>query len=264
MASERETYYRGFGWRPSMPDPRDIPADSTEIPILAEVDPRGTYMPPIYDQGHLGSCTANAVAAAIDADRLADGQGAMNPSRLAIYWLERYLEHQPATADSGAMGRDGFKAARNFGVLPESDWPYTDDASDPRFAEDPRTSGKWNPDHWVLDDKYKSVHRSLIDFKRVLSNKQTIAFGFAVFRSFVSKEVADTGVVPPPDPSQIIPNEGHEILAIGYLEDHPQHCLCRNSWGTGWGMAGYLLMPWSVLLDPSFSGDFRTIYRPLG
>ena len=47
MASERETYYRGFGWRPSMPDPRDIPADSTEIPILAEVDPRGTYMPPI-------------------------------------------------------------------------------------------------------------------------------------------------------------------------------------------------------------------------
>jgi C1A family cysteine protease len=264
MANERESYYRAFGWRPSMPDPRDIIADSDAIPILAEVDPRGTYMPPIYDQGHLGSCTANAVAAAIDADRLADGQGAMNPSRLAIYWLERYLEHQPAAADSGAMGRDGFKAARNFGIIPESDWSYTDDASDPRFAEDPRTCTKWNDDHWVLDDKYKAVHRSLIDFKRVLSNRQTIAFGFAVFRSFVSKEVASTGIVPPPDPSQIIPNEGHEVLAIGYLQGHPEHCLCRNSWGTDWGMGGYFLMPWSVMLDPSFSSDFRTIYRPLG
>ena len=263
MANERETHYRGFGWRPSMPDPRDIRADTTEIPILAEVDPRGAYMPPIYDQGHLNSCTANAVAAAIDADRLADGQSAMTPSRLAIYWLERYLEHQPATADAGAMGRDGFKAARNYGVLPESDWLYPDDASDPRFAEDPRTSGKWNADHWVLDDKYKSVPRSLTDFKRVLSNKQTIAFGFAVFRGFVSQEVTDTGIVSPPDPSQIIPNEGHEVLAVGYLEDHPQHCLCRNSWGTSWGMDGYFLMPWSVLLDPTFSGDFRTIYRAL-
>ena len=263
-ANGRESYYGAFGWRPSMPDPRDIVADSDAIQILAEVDPRGTYMPPIYDQGRLNSCTANAVAASIDADRLADGQGAMNPSRLAIYWFERYLGHQSATADAGAMGRDGFKAARNFGVIPESDWPYTDNASDPRFAEDPRTGTNWNDSHWVLDDKYKTVRRSLIDFKRVLSNKQTIAFGFAVFSSFVSQEVASTGIVPSPDPSQIIPNEGHSVLAIGYLQDHPDYCLCRNSWGISWGMDGYFLMPWSVLLDPSFSGDFRTIYRPLG
>jgi len=61
---------------------------------------------------------------------------------------------------------------------------------------------------------------------------QTIAFGFAVFSGFVSDEVKNTGIVPPPDPSQIIPNEGHEVLAVGYLEDHPQHCLCQNSWVT--------------------------------
>jgi C1A family cysteine protease len=254
--------FGSFGWRPSLPDPRDIPADTTEITILAEVDPRNEYMPPIYDQGQLGSCTANAVAGAIDADRLLDGQGAMTPSRLAIYWFERFLEHQPPTIDHGAMGRDGFKAARRFGVLPEKDWPYSDNTKDARFAEDPRTSDKWG-DRWVLDDPYKSVRRSLTDFKRVLSNKQTIAYGFSVFTGFVSQRVKDTGVVPTPDASQIIPNEGHEVLAIGYLEEHPDHCLCRNSWGTDWGMDGYFLMPWSVLLDATFSGDFRTIYRPL-
>ena len=264
MANGRDhTRHGGFGWRPSLPDPRDIVADTTEIPILPEVDPRGTYMPPIYNQGHLGSCTANAVAAAIDADRLVDGEGAMTPSRLAIYWLERFLEGQAPTIDHGAMGRDGFKAARRFGVIPEADWPYTDNAADPRFAEDPRTSEKWPGDHWVLDDTYKAVRRSLTDFKRSLSNKQTVAYGFSVFTGFVSDEVRATGVVPPPDASQIIPNEGHEVLAVGYLESQPNHCLCRNSWGTSWGMDGYFLMPWSVLLDPTFSGDFRTIYRPL-
>jgi C1A family cysteine protease len=255
--------YGAFGWRPSMPDPRDIVADSSEIPILAEVDPRKDYMPPIYDQGQLGSCTANAVAAAIDADRIVSGLGAMTPSRIAIYWLERFIEHQPPNVDQGAMGRDGFKAAQKYGVLPEADWPYTDKASDPEFSADPREGPKWAADHWVLEDKYKAVHRSLNDFKRVLSNKQTIAYGFAVFKSFVSQETSDTGLVASPQPDDIIPNEGHEVLAVGYLAEHPQHCLCRNSWGTSWGMDGYFLMPWSVLLDPQFSSDFRTIYRPL-
>jgi hypothetical protein len=39
MADERESYYRAFGWRPPISDPRDIIADSDAIPILAEVDP---------------------------------------------------------------------------------------------------------------------------------------------------------------------------------------------------------------------------------
>ena len=44
MANGRDhKRHGGFGWRPSLPDPRDIVADPTEIPILPEVDPRGTY-----------------------------------------------------------------------------------------------------------------------------------------------------------------------------------------------------------------------------
>jgi C1A family cysteine protease len=251
-----------YGWRPSLPDPRDVRADPSEIPIRDEVDPRGEYMTPVYDQLHLSSCTSNAVAAAIDAARIVDGKDALLPSRLAIYWLERFLEHQPPTADQGAYGRDGFKAATKWGVVPESDWPYSDDTSRPQFHDDPREGPKWEADHWVLDRKYKVVHRSLADFKRVLSNRQTIAFGFRVPNSFQSPEMARTGVLPDPDPEDLT-QDGHEVLAVGYLKAEPHYCLVRNSWGEDWGQGGYFLMPWSWLLDADFSSDLRTIYRPL-
>jgi C1A family cysteine protease len=262
MSDEPRTPPRGYGWHPSLPDPRDIPADPTSIPIRPEVDPREEYMTPVYDQGQLGSCTANAVAAAIDAARIVEGKDPIFPARLGIYWLERFVERQPANADRGAYGRDGFKAARRYGVLPESDFPYVDDAHDPRFATDPRTDPDWDKAHWKLDEPYKAVRQSLIDIKRVLSNRQTIAFGFTVPASFESAEMAKTGIMAEPDPDDLT-NDGHEVLAVGYLADHVGYCLVRNSWGSDWGLGGYFLMPWTWLLDSKLTGDLRTIYRPL-
>ena len=262
MTDSNDAAQYAFGWRPSLPDPRDVQADPSEIPLRDEVDPRGEYMTTVYDQGRLNACTSNAVAAAIDAMRIVDGQQPFYPSRLAIYWLERWLEHQPPKADAGAYGRDGFKAARGYGVLPEMDWPYVDDDNDPRFSEDPRESAKWAPDHWLLDRPYKVVRRSLMDFKRVLSNRQTIAFGFRVPRSFLSDQMRQTGVMEAPDPDDLT-NDGHEVLAVGYLKDQPHYALVRNSWGTGWGIGGYFLMPWTWLLDASLTSDLRTLYRPL-
>ncbi|MGI8571877.1 MAG: peptidase, partial [Solirubrobacteraceae bacterium] len=32
-----------------------------------------------------------------------------------------------------------------------------------------------------------------------------------------------------------------------------------NSWGEGWGQAGYFTMPYAYLLNPSLSSDFWTI-----
>jgi C1A family cysteine protease len=247
-----------YGWKPSPPDHRDLIADPSEIKVLDEVDPR-EYMTPIYDQLRLGSCTSQAVAAAVDYDRIINGEDPYFPSRLTIYALERLIEGAPLSADTGAYGRDGFKACRKFGMLPEQDYPYTDQA--PAWQDNPlddiaRLGGL------KLERPYKAVRRRLSDFKRVLSNQQTIAFGFSVYQSFETREVATTGLVPHPSQGERYLG-GHEILAVGYLRDYPHHALCRNSWGTDWGMDGYLLMPWTMLLDKGISADFRTIYRPL-
>ena len=245
------------GWSPSLPDPRDLVADVSEIKVLAEVDPRDD-MPDPYDQGRLGSCTANAVAGAIEYDRRLDTDSSddYTPSRLDIYWGERKLEHSPLDQDTGAWGRDGFKYARRTGVIPESDWPY--DIS--KFADKPAVDR--HERHKI--GHYKVVPRSVDSFKAVLSNRQTIAIGFTVFESFESHEVARTGVMPMPDVRREQVLGGHEVLVIGYLNLEPHYALVRNSWGIDWGIDGYFLMPWSVILDRSMSSDFRTIYRRMG
>lgn len=252
----------GYGWSPSLPDARDLIADTAELPVHREVDPRGEYMTPVYGQLQLGSCTYNTVAEAVDADRIVNGQEPLFPSRLVGYALERIIEGSPLTADTGAWGRDGYKVSRKIGMLPERLVPYTDRA--PAWQLDPRPLFTEHADLVCkLERPYKAVRRSLREFKRVLSNRQTIGFGFTVYESFESDEVARTGLVPMPTEGERTVG-GHEVLLVGYLADMPHHGLVRNHWTERWGIDGYCLMPWAYLLDPHLSSDFRTIYRPAG
>ena len=99
--------------------------------------------------------------------------------------------------------------------------------------------------------------------KAALSNRQTIAFGFTVYESFESPEVGKSGIVPLPNRNEKVLG-GHEVLLVGYLKDETNYGLVRNSWGPGWGMGGYFLMPWAYLLDANLASDFRTIRRPAG
>jgi C1A family cysteine protease len=256
-----ERQIQRFGWKPSLPDQRDLIADTSEIKIADEVDPRGD-LPDVYDQGQLGSCTANAVAAALEYDNRLDGDDYGTPSRLFIYYFERRLEGAPADQDVGAYGRDGFKVAKRWGVPPETpDWPYSDDNPGPFQQEPPENVMTAAAEH-KLTAPYRSVPRLVDAFKAALSNRQTCAFGFTVYQSFQAPEVARTGVIPLPSRGETVLG-GHEMLMVGYLADEPNYVLTRNSWGTDWGLGGYCLMPWSYILSP-VAGDFRTIRRAIG
>jgi len=75
-------------------------------------------LPSDYDQGQLGSCTANAIAAAIEFDRLKQGLKDFTPSRLFIYYNERVIEHT-VQSDAGAAIRDGIKVSPNRVTAPK-------------------------------------------------------------------------------------------------------------------------------------------------
>jgi len=246
-----------YGWKPSLPDLRDHIADASGLTVLDEVDPRAD-LPEIFDQGQLGSCTANAVAAAVQYDAKLNGSDPGFLSRLWIYYYERKLEGSPADKDTGANGRDGFKVCNTLGVPLEQDWPY-DTA---KFSQEPPASLADEARQHRISN-YRAVPRNLDSIKAVLSNRQTIAFGFTVYESFESQEVTQTGVVPMPSRNEKVLG-GHEVLLVGYLKDQVNYGLVRNSWGTGWGLKGYFLMPWAYILDANLASDFRTIGRPAG
>ena len=93
--------------------------------------------------------------------------------------------------------------------------------------------------------------------KGCLAAGYPFVFGFTVYQSFESKDVAQTGNVPMPAANEQIVG-GHAVVAAGY-DDEEQLFICRNSWGPKWGDAGYFYMPYAYLLDNNLSADFWTI-----
>lgn len=255
MTRLREHY---GGWRRTPAWRRPAVADHTGLKLRREVDPRGD-LPPVFDQGQLGSCTANATAAAFQYDAILDGHDPGLLSRLWIYYQERSLEGELGQGDTGAMGSDAFKVASRIGVCAETDWPY-DIAT---YAGPPPVAAESDESHYKLTKPFHAVEATERAFKAVLSNHQTVAFGFTVFESFESDETMKSGIVPMPDPQAEQPLGGHEVLLVGYLHDYPHHALVRNSWGPAVGIGGYFLFPWKLICDPMLSGDWTTIVRTL-
>ncbi|MGH7904308.1 MAG: peptidase, partial [Candidatus Dormibacteraceae bacterium] len=115
-----------YGWVRDLPDHRDFlyaPPPRISQALPSSIDLRGGFEP-CFDQGMLGSCTANAIAGALQFLEAKEGERppAM-PSRLFIYYNERALEGTVAT-DSGAQIRDGIKTVAKEGFCPEAEWPY--------------------------------------------------------------------------------------------------------------------------------------------
>lgn len=98
---------RRYGWKPDLPDLRDH-LYAAPIPVIkalpSSVDLR-SQCPPVYDQGSLGSCTANAIAGAVEFTRLKERlTPSFTPSRLFIYYNERALEGNVETDSAPISG----------------------------------------------------------------------------------------------------------------------------------------------------------------
>jgi C1A family cysteine protease len=244
---------RRYGWIPDVPDQRDHlyaapPRYLAALPAKTDLRRR---CPPVYDQGNLGSCTANAIAAAVEFDRIKQGLPDFVPSRLFIYYNERKIEGTVAI-DSGAMIRDGIKSVASDGACPEPEWPYVIAS----FAKRP-------PAKCYRDARldraisYQKILKDLNQMKGCLASGFPFIFGFTVYESFETPAVAKTGHVPMPGWMERAVG-GHAVLAVGYDEVR-KWFLVRNSWGTRWGIKGYFTMPYAYLLQPGLSEDFWTI-----
>jgi C1A family cysteine protease len=221
------------------------------LALPSHIDLRPTCSP-VENQSTLGSCTSNALAAAIEFLERKDGVLFVDASRLFIYYNERAMEGT-VKSDAGAMIRDGIKTLKNQGVCLEKIWPYVIS----KFAVKPSAACYKE----ALKRQITSYHRilTLDEMRACLADGFPFVFGFTVYESFESQDVARTGVVQMPQPTERSLG-GHAVLAVGY-DDVQKRFIVRNSWGTGWGQKGYFTIPYNYLANRNLADDLWTIRR---
>lgn len=261
----------GGGWIPDRPNPRDrflvTEKFTNPLPRPGSVDLSDKF-PPAYDQGQLGTCTANAIAAAIQyARRVHSRADDFIPSRLFIYYQQRSVEGS-LPLDAGGQLRDGILSVAKVGVCSEHDWPYDYIAADPsshRFP--PSARAVQPPPSRIIQEatKYRTISyepltQDVSVLESCLAGGYPFIFGFNVFGDFDER----TTVLRHPTRSQstAVP-WGHAVLATGYDQSRRTFRI-RNSWGPAANDHGYFDMDYDYVLNSAWAANFWVIYQTLG
>ena len=226
----RSTVIMSFhsGWLPDIYDANDKPYRcQMEGPLEAKVDlsvKHPGWLDEVYDQRQIGSCTANATAAAFRflAHKLEKSSTRLviDPSRAWIYYyarvlpvLERDEVYPEVLGDTGSDTRNAMKAIKQFGVCPEKSWPYEEaniplmpsvsaqkEAKPANVVEYCRLDPD-HPDHiekqMTLEEKKAVGVVTLSLLRQCLSEGYPVVFGYWYYWEFppFNKE-AETWVLP--------------------------------------------------------------------
>ena len=239
------------GWLPDLPGHRDYSVDYERIVDLPSVIDLRASMPPVYDQQDSSSCTANAIAGAIEHQLITQKLEEFTPSRLFIYYNERALENS-VTSDSGAQIRDGIKTVVSAGVCAEKEWPFDLTNLFTKPNDNCYVEAKKN-----IVESYTRLGQNLPTLKSALIKGYPIVCGITLYNSFESDDVAKSGIVPLPSKKEECLG-GHAVLICGY-NDANHSFIVRNSWGADWGMGGYFSLPYDYILNNDLASDFWVI-----
>lgn len=274
-----------MGWLPDYPDIRDVTFQSERVPsklqalgqpsvkqMLAKVGATTSapaalptsvdlrpWCSPIEDQKTIGSCTAHAGVGLVEYfERRAFGKH-LDASRLFLYKVTRNLLKW--TGDTGAFLRSTMYALTLFGVPPEEYYPY----NTPDYDKEPSAfcyafaQSFQAISYYRLDPPGTTPSNLLTQIKTYLANGLPSMFGFTVYSS-ISQANTNGGKIPYPTRGERVLG-GHAIDAVGYDDnlkikntnagglETTGALLIRNSWGTGWGSAGYGWLPYKYVLD---------------
>jgi hypothetical protein len=231
------------GWVCQQPDHRDFRFDDVRKAIMlpASIDLR-SQIKRVNDQDGVGCCVGEGCGACFAACQVRL-TGSDFPSCIKYEYRNARILSGTFPGDNGADVRSGVKATAQYGVCPESDWPFDTniDATPPtKCATD---AAKAESTNYYLLDSTSGTSQTLINIKTALAGGLCVVFGSTVYESIFN--VGSDGMIPYPTSGDPVAG-GHCMLWVGY-DDAKQCFLTLNSWGTGWGMNGFGWLPYKYV-----------------
>ncbi len=209
-------------------------------------------MPPIIDQGSLGSCTACALASLYSYLK-----PTLDPSILFVYYNVRYLDSllrggNNPSIDDGSTLYQGINSLVKYGVCSSSLWPYILNKQGIKPTANCYTDALNNQTLQFLN-----VPQTLIGMKNALIAGYPFVVGIAVYQSFISTNAIQTGMIPMPSSRDRL--LGYHAISVVGFKDSNQRFICRNSWGTSFGDKGYMYIPYNYFTNRRLASDLWCI-----
>jgi len=237
------------------PDAEPYPESYTAVPATfdwSDIDGNGkSYVTPIRNQSSCGSCWAFAAAAGLESYTLMT----QNMPNFNLDLAEQILiSCQNPNGCSGGWPSQASAYIKSIGLPLETCFPYTaydaQDGGNSVYCSEACLDWQ-NSTYKILD--YGSVSFSVSAIKDALVNSGPLVTTFNVYSDFYSYNGGvyeyTTGTL----------EGGHAVLIVGY-DDVNQCFIVKNSWGSGWGEAGYFNIAYSELSSPIYFGSGTLTY----
>ena len=237
------------------------------LPQIVDHREEGTEGP-TRNQGHAGSCTAFALAAAMDHALSRREQAPYAVSALHL-WSRFHHEHHE-------KGSSVIEANFGLPIASEADWPYDQKLA---FAWDSRKGGtarsfdgeKVRP-HQPVDPRLlqaadgkpyaRLLHvthlgtASTLDKMRILARGQDLFFSMKINRAAFSEARSAEHVIGSWDPDSPNVGGGHAMVLSGYVvQSAGTYFLMHNSWSEKFGDHGYAWLHEDMLKHGVFVVD---------
>ena len=230
-----------------------------EVPLQEQYTPHATtatsvdlsgMMPKVKDQGAQGACLAFSLTSVFEYLYKRKTGEKIDLSEQFLYYNAR-LKAGQTEQDCGSVLNFAVESLSEYGLCTEQKWQYglSETAYNIRPSEDAYTDAK---ERLVADAKNVALNIDAI--RSALSDGYPVVFSTKLYDSFGKGHLGFVSMPSTEEREQADEtiNRNHAMVICGY-NDEAHAFKVRNSWGTSFGIGGYVMMPYAYITDSSLT-----------